>query len=162
MTLSRSLVTLSLILTPGAVFETVHAQIATDDRTDQLIENAQRLVAVDADGCLKNSDPDEIVVCAAFDVNRQHRLPLPELLERGQRIREPIPTGDAEYVNTGRCYIDSSERKCFKGLSVVTVSFGGAGGGVSGPAGRLWRVIKPAVPDKDYVQQVMIKADEPE
>lgn len=162
MTLSRSLVTLSLILTPGAVFETAHAQIATDDRTDQLIENAQRLVAVDADGCLKNSDPDEIVVCAGFDVNRQYRLPFPELLERGQRIREPIPNGNAEYVNTGRCYIDASERQCFKGLPVVTVSFGGAGGGVGGPAGRLWRVIEPTVPDEDYVKQVQIKANETE
>lgn len=160
--MSRSLVILSLILTSGTVFETAHAQIGTDDRTDQLIDNARQLVAVDADGCLKNSDPDEIVVCAAFDVNRQYRLPFPELLERDQRIREPLPTGNAEYVNTGRCYIDASERQCFKGLSLVTVSFGGAGGGVGGPAGRLWRVIKPTVPDEDYVKQVQIKANEPE
>lgn len=160
--MSRSLVILSLILAPGAAFEIVHAQITTDDRTNQLIENAHRLVAVDADGCLKNTDPNEIVVCGSFDGNRKYRLPLPELIERGQRIREPIPTGNAEYVNTGRCYVDASERKCFKGLSLVSVSFGGSGGGVSGPAGQLWRVIKPAVPDEDYVKQVRIKANQPD
>ncbi|QTD57253.1 hypothetical protein [Parasphingorhabdus cellanae] len=162
MTLSRSLVILSLILTFGTVFETAYAQIETVSRTDQLIDNAHQLVAVDADGCLKNSDPDEIVVCAAFDANRKYRLPFPELLERGQRIREPIPTGNAEYVNTGRCYVDASERKCFKGLPIMTISFGGPGGGVDGPAGKLWRVIKPTVPDEDYVKQVQIRANEPE
>ncbi len=162
MTLSRSLVILSLILTSGTVFETAHAQIGIDDRTNQLIDNAHRLVAVDADGCLKNSDPDEIVVCGTFDANRKYRLPFPELLANGDRIRELIPNGNAEYVNTGRCYIDASERQCFKGLSLVTISFGGAGGGVGGPAGRLWEVIKPTVPDEDYVKQVQIKANEPE
>lgn len=161
--MSRSLVILSLFLTSGAVFETANAQITTDDRTLQLIENANRLVAVDADGCLKNSDPDEIVVCATFDANRKHRLPFPDLLPRGERVRELIPKGNAEYVNTGRCYIDASERQCFKGLPLVTVSFGGAGSGVSGPAGgRLWRIIKPTVPDEDYVKQVQIRANEPE
>lgn len=162
MTLSRSLVILSLILTSGTVFETAHAQIGIDDRTNQLIDNAHRLVAVDADGCLKNSDPDEIVVCGTFDANRKYRLPFPELLANGDRIRELIPNGNAEYVNTGRCYIDASERQCFKGLAIATISFGGAGGGVGGPAGRLWRVITPTIPDEDYVKQVQIKANEPE
>ncbi len=160
--MSRSLVILSLILAPGAVIEAAHAQIETDDRTLELIEKAHRLVAVDADGCLKNTDPDEIVVCASFDANREYRLPFPELIAREQRIREPIPTGNAEYVNTRRCYVDASERKCFKGLSMLSVSFGGAGGGVGGPAGELWRVITPTVPDEDYVKQVQIKANKPE
>lgn len=160
--MSRSLVILSLFLTFGAVFEIAHAQIATDQRTNQLIDNAHRLVAVDADGCLKNTDPDEIVVCGTFDANRKYRLPFPELLANGKRIREPIPTGNAEYVNTGRCYIDASERQCFKGLPLATISFGGAGGGVGGPAGKLWRVIKPIVPDEDYIKQVQVKANEPE
>lgn len=159
--MSRSLVILSIILTSGTVFETAHAQIETDDRTEQMMNNAHRLVAVDADGCLKNSDPDEIVVCASVDANRKYRLPFPELIARDQRIREPIPTGNAEFVNTGRCYIDASERKCFKGLPIMTVSFGGAGSGVDGPAGNLWRVIKPTVPDKDYVRQVQIKPNPP-
>lgn len=160
--MSRSLVILSAIMASGALFETGYAQITTDDRTHQLIENAHRLVAVDADGCLKNSDPDEIVVCATFDANRKHRLPFPELLVSGERVREPIPKGNAEYVNTGRCYIDASERQCFKGLPLVTISLGGSGGGVSGPAGKLWRVIEPGIPDEDYVKQVQIKANDPE
>lgn len=160
--MSRSLVTLSLILASGAVIEVAHAQIATEDRTQQLIETAHRLVAVDADGCLKNSDPDEIVVCASVDPNRKYRLPFPELISRDQRIREPIPQGNAEYVNTGRCYVDASERQCFKGLSVLSVSFGGAGGGVAGPAGKLWNIIEPTVPDADYVKQVQVRANEPD
>ncbi len=159
--MSRSLITLSVILTSSTFFETAHAQIEADDRTLQLIETAHQLVAVDADGCLKNSDPDEIVVCARFDANRKYRLPFPELIERDQRIREPIPTGNAEYVNTGRCYIDASERKCFKGLPIMSISFGGSGGGVGGPAGKLWRIIEPTVPDEDYVKQVQIKANDP-
>ena len=160
--MSRSLVILSLILAPGAVIEAAHAQITTDDSTLALIENARRLVAVDADGCLKNTDPDEIVVCASFDANRKYRLPFPELIVSEERIREPIPTGNAEFVNTGRCYVDASERKCFKGLPVFSVSFGGAGGGVGGPAGRLWQEITPGVPDENYVKQVQIKANKPE
>lgn len=162
MTMSRSLVTLSLILTPAAVIGAAHAQLPMNDRTDQLIENAHRLVAVDADGCLQNTNPDEIVVCGAIDSNSKYRLPLPQPIERGERIREPIPQGNAEYVNTSSCYIDASERKCFKGLSVIGASFGGAGGGVDGPAGRLWRVIKQEVPDEVYIKQVQIRANAPD
>ncbi len=160
--MSRSLITLSLILAYGAGFETAHAQLEPNDRTLQLVETAHRLVAVDADGCLQNSDPNEIVVCAAFDANRKYRLPFPELLANGDRVREPIPTGNAEYVNTGRCYIDASERQCFKGLPIVTVSFGGSGSGISGPAGRLWKTIEPTVPDEDYVKHAQIKSVEQE
>ncbi|QJB70325.1 hypothetical protein [Parasphingorhabdus halotolerans] len=149
----------AFFLTPG----NASAELSSDPLSnviylsaEQMIVNANKLVAVDADGCLKNDRADEIIVCGAFDANRRHRLPFPELIERGQRISEPIPQGDAQYVNTGRCYIDASERKCFKGLHIVSVGFGGAGGGVSGPAGRLWKVIDPGVPDEDYVKRAQI------
>ncbi|MEP3226723.1 MAG: hypothetical protein ABJO01_12165 [Parasphingorhabdus sp.] len=157
MTMSRRLVIFSLFVVSSLTGEMAQAQNETEDRTEKLLENAKRLVAVDADGCLKNSRPDEIVVCAAFDANRQHRLPFPELLDRGERVREPLPTANADYINTGRCYVDSSERKCFKGLPLVTISFGGTGGGVGGPAGKLWRVIEPTVPDEDYVKQAQVR-----
>ena len=74
--MSRSLIPLLFILTPGAV--QAQADIY-DERVKALMTNAQRLVAVDADGCLINEDPNEIVVCAAFDPNRKYRLPFPEL-----------------------------------------------------------------------------------
>ena len=166
--MSRRLIPLisivSLLATPGSAIAELSSDPPSADipvSAEEMIINANKLVAVDADGCLKNDRADEIVVCGAFDANRRYRLPFPELIERGQRISEPIPQGDAQYVNTGRCYIDASERKCFKGLHIVSVGFGGAGGGVSGPAGRLWKVIDPGVPDEDYVRQAQISKVEP-
>ncbi len=152
--MSRSLIPLILFSLPG----TALAQ-STDPAgsAEQMIENARKLVAVDADGCLKNYNKDEIVVCGAFDANRQHRLPFPELVESGERIREPIPKGNPEYVTQGRCYVTYTERNCFKGVPLMTVSLGGSGGGIGGPAGRLWRAIKPEIPDDDYVKQAMVK-----
>ena len=160
--MSRSLIIWPMILIPAAVVGVAHAQSPMNDRTEQLIENAHRLVAVDADGCLKNTNPNEIVVCVSIDPGRKYRLPMPELIEPGERIKETIPRGNAQYVNTGRCYIDASERKCFKGLSVISASFGGADGGVSDPAGRLWRVIKPEVPEEVDIKQAQIKESAPD
>jgi len=98
------------------------------------------------------------VVCGIPEIDRQQRLPFPALTaESGERIREPLPKGNLEIVQQGRCYVTMDERNCFKGLSVVSVNFGGSGGGVGGAAGRVWQAVKPDVPDEDYVKQAMIR-----
>lgn len=153
--MSRSLVLLFLILCPGIG----HAQnLEPDERTLQLVANAKKLVAVDADGCLINSNPDEIIVCAGFDPNRVHRLPFPELaVDPTLRVSDPLPKGNAQIVQQTRCYVTYSERNCFKGLSLVSISFGGPGGGVDGSAGNLWSTIQPQVADEDFVKRAQIK-----
>ena len=155
--MSRRLLLLPLFF----VSTSIQAQAPIEkDRTSEMIERAHRLVAVDADGCLKSYDKNEIIVCGAFDANRKHRLPFPELAAKpGERKREPLPKGNAEIVQQGRCYVTLDERNCFKGLPLMTVSFGRGGGGLGGPAGRLWRVIEPQVPDEDYVKQVQVRAN---
>ncbi len=126
-----------------------------NDRTGQLMAQAKMLVAVDADGCLLNKEPNVIVVCGMPEIDREQRLPFPELaVDPNKRIREPMPKGNPEIVQQGRCYVTMNERNCFKGLSIVSVSFGS---NASGPVGRLWRVIEPPVPDEGYLKQVQIK-----
>ena len=128
------------------------------DRTTQLLANARQLVAVDADGCLLHRNGEEIVVCGITEIDRQQRLPFPELVAQpGERIREPLPKANPEIVQQGRCYVTMDERNCFKGLTVVSVRFGGSGGGVGGAAGRVWQTVTPNIPDEDYVKQAMIR-----
>jgi len=149
-----------LLFIPLLVFAyPLAAQPTADNRSQALLEKAHRMVAVDADGCLKTYNAKEIVVCAKFDADRKHRLPFPELaIEPGKPLpRGEIPNGNPEIVQQGRCYITMDERNCFKGVPLMSVAFGGKGGGVSGPAGKLWRVIEDPVPDEDYVKQVQIK-----
>ena len=128
------------------------------DKAALLMANAKKLVAVDADGCLLHREANEIVVCGLPEIDREQRLPFPELaVDPNKRTREPIPQGDAEIVQQGRCYVTMNERNCFKGLPLMSVSIGGNGSGVSGPVGRLWKFVEPPVPDEDYVKQVQIK-----
>ena len=128
------------------------------DRTSALVENARQLAAVDADGCLLYRPTEEIVVCGIPEIDRQQRLPFPELAaETGKRIREPLPRANPEIVQQGRCYVTMNERNCFKGLSIVSLGIGGTGGGVGGAAGRVWQAVAPDVPDRDFVKQAMIR-----
>ncbi|MEP2990424.1 MAG: hypothetical protein ABJN65_08725 [Parasphingorhabdus sp.] len=129
------------------------------DKTEALMAHAQRLVAVDADGCLLYREANEIVVCGLPEIDREQRLPFPALAaDPNKRIREPIPDANAEIVQQGRCYVTLNERNCFKGVPLMSVSLGGSGGGVGGPVGRLWRFVAPPVPDEDYVKQVQVKS----
>ncbi len=146
---------LILLLVPTAAAGQV---VSFEDRTNQLIENTKQLIAVDADGCLLYRPDDEIVVCGLPEIDRQQRLPFPELTaEAGERIREPLPKGNPGIIQQGRCYVTMNERNCFKGLPVVSVSFGGNSGGVGGAVGRIWQAVAPDLPDEDYVKQAMIK-----
>ncbi|MEO9599677.1 hypothetical protein [Parasphingorhabdus sp.] len=147
------LVFLILLLIPSVAIAQTELP---EGRITQLVENARKLVAVDADGCLLHRTSDEIVVCGIPEIDRLQRLPFPELAAiDGERIREPLPKGNAEIVQQGRCYVTMSERNCFKGVPILRVSLGGAEGGVGGAAGRFWQVIEPDVPDEDYVRQAM-------
>ncbi len=146
---------LILLLMPTAALGQV---MPSGDRTNQLIANSRQLVAVDADGCLLYRPDDEIVVCGLPEIDRQQRLPFPELTGKaGERIREPLPKGNPQIIQQGRCYITINERNCFKGVPVVSVSFGGNGSGVGGTVGRVWQAVAPELPDENYVKQAMIK-----
>ncbi|WP_339693629.1 hypothetical protein [uncultured Parasphingorhabdus sp.] len=157
--MSRPVFLIFLLIPSSAMAQAV----SPDDRTRQLVEHARRLVAVDADGCLLHRTNDEIVVCGTPEIDRQQRLPFPGLETKpGERIREPLPKANPEIIQQGRCYVTMDERNCFKGVSLVKVSFGGAGGSGGGAAGRLWNVIDPEVPDEDYVRQAMVRPLSPE
>lgn len=126
--------------------------------TAKLMAHAKKLVAVDADGCLLYREANEIVVCGLPEIDREQRLPLPALaVDPNKRVRDPIPIGNPEIVQQGRCYVTMNERNCFKGVPLMSLSLGGNGSGVGGPAGRLWQFVEPPVPDDDYVKQAQVK-----
>ncbi len=126
--------------------------------TGKLMAQAKKLVAVDADGCLLYREANEIAVCGLPEIDREQRLPFPALaVDPNKRVREPIPNGNPEIVQQGRCYVTMNERNCFKGVPLMSLSLGGTGSGGSGPAGRLWLIVEPPVPDEDYVKQVQMK-----
>jgi hypothetical protein len=52
----------------------VAAQPASDDEIAAQIEKARRLVAVDAEGCVKYPQNDEIVVCSENSENKRQKL----------------------------------------------------------------------------------------
>ena len=67
-----------------------HAQRLSDADIAAQIENARRLVAVDAEGCLKYPVSDEIVVCGTAEENTQQKMdPSPydkNRLRRGEAV----------------------------------------------------------------------------
>ena len=148
--MSRWLVFASLI----ACAAPAAAQENPADRSEQLLEKAHRLVAVDADGCLKTYNAKEIVVCGKFDANRKHRLPFPELaVDPGKRIRQAIPNGNPEIVQQGKCYVTMNERNCHSGKLISVTMGGGKGVSVGTPAGRLWRVIEAPENEESFIKK---------
>lgn len=69
----------------------------------------ERLTAVDADGCLKHREgeelgPNVIIVCGRNPENEKYRLPLPELTQRNGVVdRDPLRTASAASVDAGSC-----------------------------------------------------------
>ncbi|NRD90686.1 hypothetical protein C8024_16390 [Sphingopyxis sp. BSNA05] len=154
--MSRQVILILLLISSAALAQ----DEIPAERTAEILDNARKLTAVDADGCLVYRSSDEIVVCGTPEIDRLQRLPFPELATvAGQRIREPLPKGNPAIVQQGRCYVTMDERNCFQGVSLLTV---GSGGGVGGAAARLWQVVSPDIPDEDYVQQALIKPLVPE
>ena len=69
----------------------VSAQPMSDDEIAEQIEKARRLVAVDAEGCVKYPKTDEIVVCGENPDNKRLRL----LMDRGPPDENRIRPGEA-------------------------------------------------------------------
>ena len=69
----------------------VSAQPLSDDEIAEQIEKARRLVAVDAEGCVKYPKTDEIVVCGENPDNKRLRL----LMDRGPPDENRIRPGEA-------------------------------------------------------------------
>ena len=129
-----------------------------DARVDAMMARADALVALDADGCLVNDDPNEIVVCARPDPGALHRLPLPVVREAGERVFNPIPQGDASYVFQGSCHIDLNERNCFKGLVLVKTGFGGPATDTALQEDRLWQLMNDRAEAARAVGAVQVRA----
>lgn len=154
--MSRQVI-LILLLMPSAAL--AQSELPAD-RTVEIMENARKLTAVDADGCLVYRSGDDIVVCGTPEIDRLQRLPFPELaMVPGERMREPLPKGNSAIVQQGRCYVTMKERNCFQGVPVLSVD---SGGDMGGAAGRVWQVVSPDIPDEDYVQQALIRPVVPE
>jgi hypothetical protein len=69
----------------------VSAQPVRDDEIAEQIEKARRLVAVDAEGCVKYPASDEIVVCGENPDNKRQRM----FTDRGPPDENRIRPGEA-------------------------------------------------------------------
>jgi hypothetical protein len=143
---------LILLLIPSAALGQF---IQPSDRTHQLLENARQLVAVDADGCLLHRTSDEIVVCGIPEIDRQQRLPFPELTgpnRNGGPQRGEIPAADSSRVASGSCGVSLQDSGCSIERLQQVVGNGNAGRILDG----LQKVVgseNADVPAKDYQQQ---------
>jgi hypothetical protein len=90
--MSRLLVAAFVLLAAPAV-----AQQPSDAEIAAQIENARRLVAVDAEGCIKYQQSDEIVVCGENAENRRQKLdPGPvdnDRIRRGEAVSSKRAAG---------------------------------------------------------------------
>ncbi len=134
---------------------------APPSNTEQLLDTARRLTAVDADGCLKYRSSDEIVVCGQSEIDREMRLPFPELAKTpGERERNPLPGGNPEIVQQGRCYVTVDERNCFKGVRLLTIGVGRGGTKLNGgTAVDLWHRVDAPPPTDDFAKAEIRKAE---
>lgn len=69
----------------------VSAQPVSDEEIAEQIEKARRLVAVDAEGCVKYPASDEIVVCGENPDNKRQRM----FTDRGPPDENRIRPGEA-------------------------------------------------------------------
>lgn len=141
---------------PTTAAESIFPAHMSRRTTEQLVENARLLVAVDADGCLEYQPENMIVVCGERPIDREQRLPFPELaVVEGERISQPIPNGNPGYVYQGGCGIATDDRNCFKGIGIVTVGFGGPKGGPGDNAANLWQFVDAPVGADEYADQAL-------
>ncbi len=93
----------------------VAAQRLNDEEIAAQIENARRLVAVDAEGCVKYPQNDEIVVCGENADNKSQRVfQKSELDENRLRRGEAISSRRAAECLTG----DSMCKRYMKGVGI--------------------------------------------
>jgi hypothetical protein len=90
--MSRLLVAAFVLLTAPAI-----AQQTSDAEIAAQIENARRLVAVDAEGCVKYPQSNEIVVCGENPENKRQKLdPGPvdnDRIRRGEAVSSERAAG---------------------------------------------------------------------
>jgi hypothetical protein len=126
----------------------VTAQPVTDEAIAAQIEKAQRLVAVDAEGCIKYPQSDEIVVCGENLDNKSQRI----FRDRGEPDENRLRRGEAI---SGR-----RAAECLTGDSMCKRYMKGVGMGfgyVPPPAIPLEEVLK-GLPEPDMI----VTSDEPE
>ncbi len=127
---------------------TVSAQPLSDEEIAAQIETARRLVAVDAEGCIKYPQSDEIVVCGENRDNKSQRV----FTDQGEPDEDRLRRGEAI---SGR-----RAAECLKGDSMCKRYMKGVGigfGYVPPPAIPLEEVLK-GLPEPDMV----VTSDEPE
>ena len=93
----------------------VSAQPMSDDEIAEQIEKARRLVAVDAEGCVKYPKTDEIVVCGENPDNKRLRL-----------FRDAQGT-DEDRIRRGEAISSKRAAACLRGDTMCKIYMKGVG-----------------------------------
>jgi hypothetical protein len=115
----------------------VSAQPMSDDEIAEQIEKARRLVAVDAEGCVKYPKTDEIVVCGENPDNKRLRL----LMDRGPPDENRIRPGEA---------VSQVRAACCSPIPKIPTFWTSSFGYVPPPAIPLEEVLK-GLPEPDMI-----------
>lgn len=119
----------------------VAAQPASDDEIAAQIEKARRMVAVDAEGCVKYPQNDEIVVCGENPDNKS------------QRVFRDASEPDENRLRRGEAISGRRAAECLTGDSMCKRYMKGVGMGfgyVPPPAIPLEEVLK-GLPEPDMI-----------
>ena len=95
----------------------VSAQPVSDDEIAEQIEKARRLVAVDAEGCVKYPATDEIVVCGENPDNKS------------QRIFRDTQGTDEDRIRRGEAISSKRAAACLRGDTNCKIYMKGVGMG---------------------------------
>ena len=120
------------------------AQPASDAEIAAQIEKARRLVAVDAEGCIKYPQSDEIVVCGENADNKSQRI----FTDRGPPDENRIRSGEA---------VSQVRAACCSPIPKIPPFWSSSFGYVPPPAIPLEEVLK-GLPEPDMI----VTSEEPE
>ncbi len=137
--MSRLLVAAFALYASAAV-----AQQASDAEIAAQIELARRLVAVDAEGCIKYPQSDEIVVCGENADNKSQRI----FTDRGPPDENRIRSGEA---------VSQVRAACCSPIPKIPPFWSSSFGYVPPPAIPLEEVLK-GLPEPDMI----VTSEEPE
>lgn len=137
--MSRLLVAILLMAVPAS---SAFSQKTDDDaEVAAHIERARRLVAVDADGCVKYPQNDEIVVCGENPDNKS------------QRVFKDKRDADEDRIRVGEAISSKRAASCMRGDNMCKIYMKGVGMGVGyvpPPAIPLEEVLK-GLPEPDMI-----------
>ena len=126
----------------------VSAQTINDAQIAAQIEKTRRLVSVDAEGCIKYPQSDEIVVCGENPDNKSQRI----FTDRGEPDENRLRRGEAiSGRRAAECLTGDS--MCKRYMKGVGIGFGY----VPPPAIPLEEVLK-GLPEPDMI----VRGDEPD